>query len=103
MAREGKIHGVSVTIGLDKKPSGTGWTYAKEFGGAIVNRADQNTFEPSVFSDSQRRGEALGAWKLRRRQVGLHGDLQGGAFDDEVGRLSRREVSIIRTHTAGRA
>ena len=60
MAREGKIHGVSVTIGLDKKPSGTGFTYAKEFGGAIVNRADQSTFEPSVFSDSRAEGKLAG-------------------------------------------
>ena len=60
LAREGKIHGVSVTLGLDKKPSGTGWTYAKEFGGAIVNRADQNAFEPSVFSDSRVEGKLSG-------------------------------------------
>ena len=60
MARAGKVHGVSVTIGLDKKPSGTGWTYAKEFGGAIVNRADQSTFEPSVFSDSRVEGNLSG-------------------------------------------
>ncbi len=60
MARAGKVHGVSITIGLDKKTSGTGWTYAKEFGGAIVNRADQSTFEPSVFSDSRVEGKLSG-------------------------------------------
>ena len=60
MARAGKIHGVSVTLGTDKKPAGTGWTYAKEFGGAIVNRADQNTFEPAVFSDSRVEGKLSG-------------------------------------------
>jgi hypothetical protein len=60
MAREGMIHGVSVTIGLDKKPSGTGWTYAKEFGGVIVNRADQSTFEPSAFGDSRVEGKLSG-------------------------------------------
>jgi hypothetical protein len=60
MARAGKIHGVSVTIGMDKKPAGTGWTYAKEFGGAIVNRADQNTFEPMVFNDSRVEGKLSG-------------------------------------------
>ncbi len=60
MARAGKIHGVAVTIGLDKKPSGTGWVYAKEVGGAIVNRADQQTFEPGRFDDSQVEGKASG-------------------------------------------
>ncbi len=60
LAREGKFHGVSVTIGLDKRPTGTGWTYAKEFGGAIVNRADQNTFEPLAFSDSRVEGKLSG-------------------------------------------
>src|SRR5713101_733408 len=60
MAREGKSHGVSVTLGLDKKPSGTGWTYAKEFGGAIVNRADQSTFSPAVFNDSRVEGKLSG-------------------------------------------
>jgi hypothetical protein len=60
LAREGKFHGVSVTIGLDKRPTGTGWTYAKEFGGAIVNRADQHTFEPSAFSDSRVEGKLSG-------------------------------------------
>ena len=60
MARAGKVHGVSVTIGLDKKPAGTGWTYTKEFGGAIVNRADQSTFEPSAFSDSRVEGKLSG-------------------------------------------
>ncbi len=60
MARDGKIHGVSVTIGLDKKPSGTGWIYAKEFGGAIVNRADQQSFESGRFDDSQVEGKVSG-------------------------------------------
>ena len=60
LAREGKIHGVSVTLGLDKKPFGTGWTYAKEFGGAIVNRDDQNSFEPAVFSDTRAEGKLSG-------------------------------------------
>jgi hypothetical protein len=60
LAREGKIHGVSVTLGLDKKPSGTGWTYAKEFGGAIVNRADQNIFSPAVFNDTRIEGKLSG-------------------------------------------
>jgi len=60
LAREGKIHGVSVTLGLDKKPSGTGWTYAKEFGGAIVNRDDQHTFEPRVFDDAHIEGKLAG-------------------------------------------
>jgi hypothetical protein len=50
----------SVTIGLDKKLSGTGWTYAKEVGGALVNRADQNTFEPGRFDDSQVEGKLAG-------------------------------------------
>ena len=60
LAREGKIHGVSVTLGLDKKPFGTGWTYAKEFGGAIVNRDDQSAFEPAVFSDTRAEGKLSG-------------------------------------------
>jgi hypothetical protein len=60
MARAGKIHGVAVTIGPDKKPSGTGWVYAKEVGGAIVNRADQQTFEPGRFDDSQVEGKVSG-------------------------------------------
>ena len=60
LARKGKIHGVSVTLGLDKKPFGTGWTYAKEFGGAIVNRDDQNTFAPAVFSDTRAEGKLSG-------------------------------------------
>ena len=60
LAREGKIHGVSVTLGLDKKPSGTGWTYAKEFGGAIVNRDDQQSFEPAVFTDTRAEGKLSG-------------------------------------------
>ncbi|HTO74656.1 MAG TPA: hypothetical protein VMQ61_01155 [Thermoanaerobaculia bacterium] len=60
MARAGKIHGLAVTIGLDKKPSGTGWVYAKEVGGAIVNRADQQTFEPGRFDDSQVEGKVSG-------------------------------------------
>jgi hypothetical protein len=60
LAREGKIHGVSVTLGLDKKPSGTGWTYAKEFGGAIVNRDDQQSFELAVFTDTRAEGKLSG-------------------------------------------
>ena len=60
MARAGKIHGVSVTIGPDKKLSGTGFTYAKELDGAIVNRADQQTFEPSRFDDSRVEGKLAG-------------------------------------------
>jgi hypothetical protein len=60
MARAGKIHGVAVTIGPDKKPSGTGWVYAKEVGGAIVNRADQQTFEPGRFDNSQVEGKVSG-------------------------------------------
>jgi hypothetical protein len=60
LARAGKIHGVSVTLGLDKKPSGTGWTYAKEFGGAIVNRDDQHSFEPAVFTDTRAEGKLSG-------------------------------------------
>jgi hypothetical protein len=60
LARDGKIHGISVTIGPDKKPSGTGWIYAKEVGGAIVNRADQQTFEPGRFDDSQVEGKVTG-------------------------------------------
>ena len=60
LARAGKIHGVSVTIGLDKKPAGTGFTYAKELDGAIVNRADQQTFEPSLFTDTRVEGKLSG-------------------------------------------
>jgi hypothetical protein len=60
MARDGKIHGVSVTIGPDKKLSGTGWIYAKEVGGAVVSRSDQQTFEPARFDDSQVEGKASG-------------------------------------------
>jgi hypothetical protein len=60
LAREGKIHGVSVTLGLDKKLSGTGWTYAKEFGGAVVNRDDQQSFEPAVFTDTRAEGKLSG-------------------------------------------
>lgn len=60
IAREGKLHGVSVTLGLDKKPSGTGWTYAQEFGGAIVNRDDQQSFQPAVFNDTRIEGKLSG-------------------------------------------
>lgn len=60
LARDGKFHGVSVTIALDKKPAGTGWTYAKELGGAIVNRADQHTFEPARFDDLRVEGKLSG-------------------------------------------
>jgi len=48
LARAGKIHGVSVTLGADGKPSGTGFTYAKEFEGAIVNRADQHKAQVKI-------------------------------------------------------
>ena len=48
LARAGKIHGISVTLGADGKPSGTGFTYAKEFEGAIVNRADQNKSQVKI-------------------------------------------------------
>jgi hypothetical protein len=60
MARDGKIHGVSVTIGPDKKPSGTGWIYAKEVGGAIVSRADQQTSELGRLDDSRVEGKVSG-------------------------------------------
>jgi hypothetical protein len=60
LAREGKIHGVSVTLGTDKQPSGTGFTYAKELGGAIVNRPDQHTFEPVLFADTRVEGKLSG-------------------------------------------
>ena len=42
LARAGKIHGVSVSLGADGKPSGAGFVYAKELGGASVNLAEQN-------------------------------------------------------------
>ena len=48
LARAGKVHGVSVTLGPDGKPSGTGFTYAKEFDGAIVNRADQQKSQVKI-------------------------------------------------------
>ena len=60
LARDGKIHGVSVTLGTDKQPSGTGFTYAKELGGAIVNRPDQHTFEPALFADTRVEGKLSG-------------------------------------------
>ena len=60
LARDGKFRGVSVTIALDKKPTGTGWTYAKELGGAIVNRADQHTFEPTRFDELRVEGKLSG-------------------------------------------
>ncbi len=60
LAREGKIHGVSVKIGADRKPADTGFTYAKEFGGAGMNRADQHTFEPKVLDDSHAEGKLAG-------------------------------------------
>jgi hypothetical protein len=60
LARSGKIHGVSITLGLDKKPTGTGWTYAQEFGGAIVNRADQHSFEPATMTDTRIEGKLSG-------------------------------------------
>lgn len=61
LARQGKIHGVSITIGPDKKPEGTGFTYAKEFDGAIVNRADQSTFAATVFDASKLEGKLSGS------------------------------------------
>jgi hypothetical protein len=61
LARQGKIHGVSITIGADKKPEGTGFTYAKEFGGAIVNRADQHTLAATTFDDSKLEGRLIGS------------------------------------------
>jgi len=60
LARDGKIHGISVTIGLDKKLSGTGWIYAKEVGGAVVSRADQQMFEAGRFDDAQVEGKVSG-------------------------------------------
>jgi hypothetical protein len=60
LARDGKFHGVSVTIGLDRRPTGTGWTYAKELGGAIVNRAEQHAFEPGRFDESRVEGKLSG-------------------------------------------
>jgi hypothetical protein len=48
LARAGKIHGVSVTLGADGKPSGTGFTYAKEFEGAVVNKAEQNKSQVKI-------------------------------------------------------
>ncbi len=61
LARQGKIHGVSITIGADKKPEGTGFTYAKEFDGAIVNGADQHTLAATVFDDSKLEGKLTGS------------------------------------------
>lgn len=60
LAREGKIHGVSITIGPDKKPEGTGFTYAKEFSGAIVNRADQHALAATAFDESKLEGKLTG-------------------------------------------
>jgi hypothetical protein len=60
LARQGKIYGVSVTLDTNKKPSDTGFTYAKELDGAIVNRADQHTFEPVLFNDSRIEGKLSG-------------------------------------------
>src|SRR5262252_3329566 len=48
LARAGKIHGVSVALGADGKPSGTGFTYAKEFEGAVVNKAEQNKSQVKI-------------------------------------------------------
>jgi hypothetical protein len=67
LAREGKFHGVSVRIGMDKKPGG-GFTYAKELGGAIVSRPDHHKFEPAVFTDSRVEG------KLSQAEPGKFGD-----------------------------
>ena len=60
LARDGKFHGVSVTVGRDKRITGTGWTYAKELGGAIVNRPEQHTFEPGRFDESRVEGKLSG-------------------------------------------
>jgi hypothetical protein len=60
LARQGKIHGVSITIGSDKKPEGTGFTYAKELDGAIVNRADQHALAATAFDDSKLEGKLSG-------------------------------------------
>ena len=60
LARDGRLHGLSVTLGLDKKPAGSGFTYAKEFGGAIVNREDQHFFAPAVFTDARAEGKLSG-------------------------------------------
>lgn len=48
LARAGKIHGVSVSLRPDGKSSGAGFVYAKEFGGAIVNPADQNKSQVKI-------------------------------------------------------
>ncbi len=48
LARDGKIHGVSVSLAPDGKPSGAGFVYAKEVGGAIVNRAEQDKSQVKV-------------------------------------------------------
>jgi hypothetical protein len=61
LARQGKIHGVSITIGAGKKPEGTGFTYAKELDGAIVNRADQHTLAATAFDDSKLEGKLSGS------------------------------------------
>lgn len=61
LARQGKIHGVSITIGSDKKPESTGFTYAKELDGAIVNRADQHTLVATAFDDSKLEGKLSGS------------------------------------------
>ena len=61
LARQGKIHGVSITIGPDKKPEGTGFTYAKELDGAIVNRADQHTLTATAFDEAKLEGKLSGS------------------------------------------
>jgi hypothetical protein len=48
LARAGKVHGVSVSLGADGKPSGAGFVYAKELGGAIVNPADHNKSQVKI-------------------------------------------------------
>jgi hypothetical protein len=48
LAREGKLHGVSVTLDPDGKLTGTGFNYAKEFGGAFVNTADQQKSQVKI-------------------------------------------------------
>jgi hypothetical protein len=60
LARAGKIHGVSVILGADGKPSGTGFTYTKEFEGAVVNQAEHNKSQVKVL-DAQIDGTLSGS------------------------------------------
>ena len=84
LAREGKIHGVSVTLGLDKKPSGTGWDLCQR-----VRRSDREPGRSAVVRAGglhrhASRRQALRARDLRGREVGLHGELQGRHLDSQV-------------------